>query len=86
MFESHSRQLNYSKKKWAVLSAVELFALHLHCCSSMIHACMYSHQVYNSNGGLAPKIGLVLGQSGMVIPMNKPIKVYVSVKLHIPTY
>ena len=22
---------------------------------------MYSHQVYNSNGGLAPKIGLVLG-------------------------
>ena len=23
---------------------------------------MFSHQVYNSNGGLAPKIGLVLGQ------------------------
>ena len=33
-----------------------------------MHAC--SHQVYNSNGGLAPKIGLVLGQSRMVIPMN----------------
>ena len=32
---------------------------------------MYSHQVYNNNGGLAPKIGLVLGQSWMVIPMNK---------------
>ena len=36
----HSRQLNFSKKKWAVLSAVELFALHLRCCSSMIHACV----------------------------------------------
>ena len=22
----------------------------------LLHACMYSHQVYNSNGGLAPKI------------------------------
>ena len=32
---------------------------------------MYSHQVYNSNGGLVPKIGLLLGQSWMVIPMNK---------------
>ena len=32
---------------------------------------MYSHQVYNSNGGLATKIGLVLGPSWMVIPMNK---------------
>ena len=32
---------------------------------------MYGHQVYNSNGGLAPKVGLVLGQSWMVIPMNK---------------
>ena len=33
---------------------------------------MYSHQVSNSNnGGLAPKIGLLLGQSWMVIPMNK---------------
>ena len=39
-FESHSRQLNFSKKKWAVLSVVELFALHLHCCSSMIHVCV----------------------------------------------
>ena len=38
-FESHSRQLNFSKKKWAVLSAVELFALHLCCCSSVIHVC-----------------------------------------------
>ena len=38
MFESHSRQLHISKKKWAVLSAVELFAVHLLCCSSMIHA------------------------------------------------
>ena len=37
----------------------------------LLHACMYSHQVYNSNGGLAPKIGLVLGQSWMVIPMDK---------------
>ena len=37
----------------------------------LLHACMYSHQVYNSNGGLGPKIGLVLGQSWMVIPMNK---------------
>ena len=35
------------------------------------HARIYSHQVYNSNGGLAPKIGLVLGQSWIVIPMNK---------------
>ena len=25
----------------------------------------------NSNGGLAPKVGLLLGQSWMVIPMNK---------------
>ena len=32
---------------------------------------MYSHQESNSNGGLAPKIGLVLGQSWMLIPMNK---------------
>ena len=32
---------------------------------------MYHHQVYNSNGGLAPKIGLVLGQSWMVISMKK---------------
>ena len=39
-FESHSRQLNFSKKKWAVLSAVELFALHLRCCSSVIHVCI----------------------------------------------
>ena len=31
---------------------------------------MYSHQVYNSNVGLAPKIGLVLGQSWMVIPIH----------------
>ena len=30
-----------------------------------MHACMYSH---NNNVGLAPKIGLVLGQSWMVIP------------------
>ena len=29
----------------------------------LLHACMYSHQLYNSNGGLAPKIGLVLGSS-----------------------
>ena len=27
--------------------------------------------VTNSNGGLAPKIGLLLGQSWIVIPMNK---------------
>ena len=25
----------------------------------LLHACMYSHQVYNTNGGLAPKIGLL---------------------------
>ena len=37
----------------------------------LLHACIHSHQVSNSNGGLAPKIGLVLGQSWMVIPMNK---------------
>ena len=37
----------------------------------LLHACMYSHQVYNSNGGLAPKIGLVLGQNWMVISMNQ---------------
>ena len=37
----------------------------------LMHACMYSNQVYDSNGGLAPKIGLVLGQSWMVISMNK---------------
>ena len=37
----------------------------------LLHACMYSHQVYNNNGGLAPKIGLVLKQSWVVIPMNK---------------
>ena len=37
----------------------------------LLHACMYSHQVYNSNGGLAPKIGLLLRPSWMVIPMNK---------------
>ena len=36
-----------------------------------LHACMYSHQVSNSNSGLAPKIGLLLGQSWMAIPMNK---------------
>ena len=34
----------------------------------LLHACMYSHQASNSNGGLAPKIGLLLGQSWMVIP------------------
>ena len=37
----------------------------------LLHACLYSHQVSNSNVGLAPKIGLLLGQSYMVIPMNK---------------
>ena len=30
----------------------------------LLHACMYSHQVYNSNVGLAP------GQSWMVIPIH----------------
>ena len=37
----------------------------------LLHACMYSYQVSNSNSGLAPKIGLLLGQSWLVIPMNK---------------
>ena len=37
----------------------------------LLHACMYSHQVSNSNGGLASKIGLLLWQSWMVIHMNK---------------
>ena len=37
----------------------------------LLHACMYSHQVSNSNSGLAPKIGLLLGQSWMVIPVNE---------------
>ena len=32
----------------------------------LLHACMYSHQVYNSNGGLAPKIWL-----STWTPMNK---------------
>ena len=32
----------------------------------LLHACMYSHQVYNSNGGLAPKIWLSIWT-----PMNK---------------
>ena len=32
---------------------------------------MYSQQVSNSNSGLAIKIGLLLGISWMVIPMNK---------------
>ena len=32
-----ARELNFSKKKYDVLSVVELFALHLHCCSSVIH-------------------------------------------------
>ena len=31
---------------------------------------MYSHQVSSSNGGLAPKIGLLLGQSWIVVPIN----------------
>ena len=35
-----------------------------------MHACMYSHQVSNSNGGLAPKIGLLLVQSWMVTSMG----------------
>ena len=35
----------------------------------LLHACMYSHQVSNSNGSLAPKIGLLLRQSWMVIPI-----------------
>ena len=30
---------------------------------------MYSHQVSNSNGGLAPKIGLLFVQGWMVIPL-----------------
>ena len=34
----------------------------------LLHACMYSHQVYNSNGGLAPKIGFLVVQGWMVIP------------------
>ena len=37
----------------------------------LLHACMYSHQMYNSNDGLAPKIGLSTTQSWMVTPMNK---------------
>ena len=37
----------------------------------LLHACTYNHQVSNSNNGLAPKIRLLLGQSRMVIPMNK---------------
>ena len=41
LYATCSRQLNFSKKKWAVLSAVELFALHLCCCSSVIHAHTY---------------------------------------------
>ena len=36
----------------------------------LLHACMYSHQVSNSNCGLALKIGLLLGQSWM---MNKQL-------------
>ena len=32
----------------------------------LLHACMYSHQVYNSNGGLAPKIGFLVMQGWMV--------------------
>ena len=28
----------------------------------LLHACMYSHQVSNSNSGLAPKTGLLLGE------------------------
>ena len=35
----------------------------------LLHACMYSHQVSNSNGGLAPRIGLLLVQDWMVIPL-----------------
>ena len=49
----------------------------------LLHACMYSHQVYNSNGGLAPKIGLVLGQSWMVIPMNKRTLPYFDIVMYI---
>ena len=37
----------------------------------LLHACLYSYQVSNSNSGLAPKIGLLLGQSRIVIPINK---------------
>ena len=33
----------------------------------LLHACMYSYQVSNSSSGLVPKIGLLLGQSWMVI-------------------
>ena len=54
-FESHSRKLNFSKKKWALLSAVELFALHLRCCSSMIHA----------HDGVASKYNGVIQCGGM---------------------
>ena len=49
-FESHSRQLNFSKKKWDVSSVVELFALHLLCCSSMIHVCVSEKEIEREIG------------------------------------
>ena len=40
---------------------IQFFFLFSSLLPFLLHACMYSHQVYKSNGGLAPKIGLVLG-------------------------
>ena len=36
----------------------------------LLHACMYSHQVYNGNVGLVP------GQSWMVIPIHNYLPCY----------
>ena len=36
----------------------------------LLHACMYSHQTYNSNVDLAPRLALVLGKSWTVIPIH----------------
>ena len=45
----------------------------------LLHACMYSHQVYNSNGGLAPKIGLSTWTKLDVLSYEQALSHYVQV-------
>ena len=52
----------------------------------LLHACMYSHQVYNSNVSLAPKIGLITwtkldGYSYSHLPKYLPFLIYCEICL-----
>ena len=49
-----------------------------------MHVCTITRCIYNSNGGLVPKIGLVLGKSWMVNPMSKHSPV-MTVQMYFPT-